>query len=65
MFQLGRTRLPAGEGRLGLVEQRDVAALAVAALTDSGHQGKAYDLATESLSHSEVVDHWGAPAPNP
>jgi uncharacterized protein YbjT (DUF2867 family) len=51
-----RIRLPAGEGRLGLVDHRDVAAVAVAALTTSGHEGKAYELATESLSHSEVAD---------
>jgi uncharacterized protein YbjT (DUF2867 family) len=51
-----RIRLPAGEGRLGLVDHRDVAAVAVAALTDLGHEGKAYELATESLSHSEVAD---------
>ena len=51
-----RIRLPAGEGRLGLVDHRDVAAVAVAALTDFGHEGKAYELATESLSHSEVAD---------
>jgi uncharacterized protein YbjT (DUF2867 family) len=42
--------------RLGLVDHRDVAAVAVAALTTSGHEGKAYELATESLSHSEVAD---------
>jgi len=51
-----RIRLPAGEGRLGLVDHRDVATVAVAALTTSGHEGKAYELATESLSHSEVAD---------
>jgi len=50
-----RIRLPAGEGRLGLVDHRDVATVAVAALTTSGHEGKAYELATESLSHSEVA----------
>ena len=52
-----RIRLPTGEGRLGLVDLRDVAAVAVAALTTSGHEGKAYELATESLSHSEVANH--------
>ncbi len=49
-------RLPAGDGRIGLVDHRDVAAVAVEALTTSGHDGKAYDLVTESLSHAEVAE---------
>lgn len=49
-------RLPAGDGRIGLVDHRDVAAVAVEALTTSGHEGKAYDLVTESLSHAEVAE---------
>jgi len=49
-------RLPAGDGRIGLVDHRDIAAVAVEALTTSGHEGKAYDLVTESLSHAEVAE---------
>ena len=52
-----RIRLPAGDGRIGLVDHRDVAAVAVEALTTSGHEGKAYDLVTESLSHAKVAEH--------
>ena len=52
-----RIRLPAGDGRIGLVDHRDVAAVAVEALTTSGHEGKAYDLVTESLSHAEIAEH--------
>ena len=48
-------RLPAGEGRIGLVDARDVAAVGVEALITSDHDGKAYILSTESLSHSEVA----------
>ena len=39
------------------MDRRDVAAVAVGALTTSGHEGKAYDLVTESLSHAEVAEH--------
>ncbi len=49
-------RLPAGDGRIGLVDHRDVAAVAVEALTTPGHEGKAYDLVTESLSHAEIAE---------
>jgi uncharacterized protein YbjT (DUF2867 family) len=50
-------RLPAGEGRIGLVDARDVAAVGVEALITTTHDGKAYVLSTESLSHSEVAEH--------
>jgi uncharacterized protein YbjT (DUF2867 family) len=49
-------RLPSGDGRIGLIDHRDVAALAVEALTDSGHEGKSYILASESLSHAQVAE---------
>jgi uncharacterized protein YbjT (DUF2867 family) len=49
-------RLPAGDGRIGLVDHRDVAAVGVAALTAAGHEGKAHLLSTHSLSHSEVAE---------
>ena len=49
-------RLPAGDGRIGLVDARDVAAVGVEALITTAHDGKAYILSTESLSHSEVAE---------
>ena len=49
-------RLPSGNGRIGLIDHRDVAALGVEALTSSGHEGKAYIMASESLSHAEIAD---------
>ena len=49
-------RLPCGDGRIGLVDHRDVAAVAVAALTTTGHEGRGYVLATESLSHVQVAE---------
>jgi uncharacterized protein YbjT (DUF2867 family) len=50
-----RIRLPAGDGRIGLVDARDIAAIAVAALTQAGHDGKAYRLSAESLTHQEIA----------
>jgi uncharacterized protein YbjT (DUF2867 family) len=45
-----------GEGKLSLVHPRDIAAVAVRALTSAGHQGKAYDLTgPEPLSTGEQV----------
>jgi len=48
-------RLPAGDGRVGLVDARDVAAVGAEALITTAHDGKAYILSTESLSHTEVA----------
>ena len=52
----GVIRLPAGEARLPFVDVRDIAAVAVKALTEPGHNGKAYVLTgPEALSHAEVA----------
>jgi uncharacterized protein YbjT (DUF2867 family) len=52
-----KIRLPAGNGRVGFVDARDIAAVAVEALTTTGHEGKAYELTgPEALSHSDVAD---------
>ena len=40
----GRLVAPAGNTRVSVVDVRDVAAVAVAALTKAGHEGKPYDL---------------------
>ena len=48
-------RLPAGDGRTGFVDARDIAAVAVEALTAPGHEGKSYLLSSEILSHSEIA----------
>lgn len=40
----GLVSLPAGDGGIPLIDVRDVAAVAVRALTEPGHEGKAYDL---------------------
>src|SRR5258705_6710546 len=47
---------PAGDARVSIVDVRDIAAVAAAALTRSGHEGKTYDITgPESLSHEEVA----------
>lgn len=50
-----KLRLPSADGRIGLVDHRDVAAVAVLALTVPGHEGKSHILGTESLSHAEIA----------
>lgn len=46
----------AGEGRMGWVDTRDIAAVAAKALTEAGHEGLVYDLTgPESLSNAEAA----------
>ena len=46
-----------GEGRLAPIHPRDIAAVAVRALTEPGHEGRAYELTgPEALSVREQVD---------
>ncbi|WP_246096072.1 NAD(P)H-binding protein [Streptomyces botrytidirepellens] len=40
----GELRLPAGEGAASFVDAEDIAAVAVAALTEDGHDGQTYEL---------------------
>jgi uncharacterized protein YbjT (DUF2867 family) len=48
--------LPAGGGRVAFVDARDIAAVAVKALTTPGHDGQAYELTGPSaLTHAEVA----------
>lgn len=45
-----------GEGRIGYVDTRDIAAVGIEALTGEGHEGKVYDLTgPEALSNYEVA----------
>ena len=49
--------LPAGDGKVSLVDTRDVAGVAVEALTKKGHEGKAYTLTgPEALSNTRVSE---------
>jgi uncharacterized protein YbjT (DUF2867 family) len=53
--------MPAGDGRIGWVDVRDVAAVAVRALTEDGHEGKAYDMTgLEALSFAEAAERISA-----
>ena len=52
----GALYVPAGEGRLGWIDVRDVASAAVRVLTESGHEGRAYALSgPQSLGFAEVA----------
>lgn len=52
----GAVYTPGGEGRLSVVDPRDIAAVAVAVLTEPGHEGRAYDVTgPEALSAAEQV----------
>jgi (4-alkanoyl-5-oxo-2,5-dihydrofuran-3-yl)methyl phosphate reductase len=52
----GKVYQPMGEGKLAVVDPRDIAAVAVKALTEPGHEGKSYDVTGgEALSMAEQV----------
>jgi uncharacterized protein YbjT (DUF2867 family) len=52
----GRVFAPAGRARVSVVDVRDIAAVAVAALTRTGHEGKTYDLTgPEALTHAQMA----------
>jgi uncharacterized protein YbjT (DUF2867 family) len=53
----GSFSLPMGTGEVSLVDARDVAAVAVCALTEEGHDRKIYDLTgPEALSFDAIAD---------
>ncbi len=52
----GQIAAPVGEASVSAVDVRDIAAVAVAALTKPGHQGRSYDITgPESLTHAEMA----------
>jgi uncharacterized protein YbjT (DUF2867 family) len=52
----GRLVAPAGQGRLAMIDPRDVAAVAAAVLVDEGHEGRTYELTgPEAVSYSDVA----------
>lgn len=52
---------PIGDARISVVDVRDIAAAAVAALTEDGHAGKIYNLTgPEALTHREMAEKLGA-----
>ena len=47
---------PLGDGKVSLIDARDIAAVAVAALTEDGHAGKKYSVTGgESLSNADIA----------
>jgi uncharacterized protein YbjT (DUF2867 family) len=55
--QNGNFYANAGQARLSMVDTRDVAAVAAALLTESGHQERIYDVTgPETLSYQDVAD---------
>ena len=55
LVQEGVIRLPAGDGQSGFVDARDIAAVAVEALTKPGHADKSYQMSSEVLSHYDIA----------
>jgi uncharacterized protein YbjT (DUF2867 family) len=54
----GSLHLPASDAKLSFIDVSDIAAVGLAALTEPGHEGKAYTLTGgEALDHYEVTDH--------
>ena len=52
----GAFYLAAGDAPVSIVDVRDIAAIAVLALTESGHEGKVYEInGPEALTHSEMA----------
>ncbi len=52
----GEIRVPAGDARVSYLDARDVAAAAFAALTEPGHEGRAYTLTgPEPLDHATIA----------
>jgi uncharacterized protein YbjT (DUF2867 family) len=58
LIPVGLILAPIGEGMAGWIDCRDIAAVAVAALTQPGHEGKAYSLTgPELIGMREILGH--------
>jgi uncharacterized protein YbjT (DUF2867 family) len=65
-IRAGELRLPAGEGAVSFVDADDIAAVAVAALTEDGHAGQTYELSgPRALTLAEAVAEISAAAGRP
>lgn len=57
----GMIAAPIGDARVSVVDVRDNAAVAVAALTEDGHEGRTYTLTgPEALTHADMAERLGA-----
>ncbi|HUS98546.1 MAG TPA: SDR family oxidoreductase [Hyphomicrobiaceae bacterium] len=62
----GKISLPAGNAGVGFVDARDVAAVAVAALTKPGHDGRTYTLTgQEAATHAQLAEALSAATGQP
>jgi uncharacterized protein YbjT (DUF2867 family) len=53
----GKFFAAAGDAKISAVDVRDIAAVAAAALTEDGHEGRTYDLTgPEALTHGEMAE---------
>ncbi|GAB3201561.1 uncharacterized protein YbjT (DUF2867 family) [Pontibacter aydingkolensis] len=54
--QEGKIYMPTGDGKVGYIDARDIAAVGVEALTGEGHEGKVYELTgPDAISHGEAA----------
>jgi uncharacterized protein YbjT (DUF2867 family) len=56
IHEQGRLVEPLGGRKATLIDPLDIAAVAVKALTESGHEGKTYELVGEALTGSEIAE---------
>ena len=57
----GAFYLAAGDGKVSIVDVRDIVAIAALALTEKGHDGKTYEITgPELLTHREMADQLSA-----
>lgn len=57
IIEKGQIAAPIAGARISLVDVRDIADVAAAALTQPGHEQKTYDITgSEALTHSEIAD---------
>jgi uncharacterized protein YbjT (DUF2867 family) len=60
MIAAGVLQAPIDDARVSVVDARDIAAVAAAALTRAGHEGRTYDVTgPEALSHAEIASAFG------
>lgn len=57
---------PAGNAKVSVVDVRDVASVAARVLSESGHEGKTYDITgPQALTHAEMADQLSKAAAKP
>lgn len=57
VFMPGMFSAPTGDGQMGMIDVRDIAAVAAKTLTEPGHAGQTYTLTgPEALSHTEAAE---------